>query len=191
MSCLGVILAGGKSTRMGKDKAQLIRNKQTMLSYCQQLLTDMGIEKHVVSGQQNGGIVDIIDSAGPLAGVVSVYQQCRPSAMLIVPVDMPLLTVKLLNQLKLAGELSQKPCYYAPSMLPLYLPINSHVSYLLDHALNQFNGKGPSFKGLLKQLAAKPLPLKDHNALINTNTPEEWQHAINQLTSRSFYVESS
>ena len=58
--CLGVVLAGGKSSRMGANKALLMRNSSTyngqsrgsenMLGFSKNLLKNIGINNIVVSG---------------------------------------------------------------------------------------------------------------------------------------------
>ncbi|NRA60762.1 MAG: NTP transferase domain-containing protein, partial [Psychrobium sp.] len=47
--CIGVVLAGGLSSRMGQDKASLIRNNINMLQFTTQLLNDVGLSKVLVS----------------------------------------------------------------------------------------------------------------------------------------------
>ena len=52
MPCIGVVLAGGKSSRMGEDKALLkLANGNTLLQQSIHLLQTAGIEEVVVSGR--------------------------------------------------------------------------------------------------------------------------------------------
>ena len=100
-SCHGLILAGGLSTRMGTDKAQLRRNQQTMLEYTQSLLHSLDLAMFISGGES--GLPDRVPQAGPLGGIYTVTQQCQLDAplfdaLLIVPVDMPLLTAELLTE---------------------------------------------------------------------------------------------
>ena len=98
--CLGVVLAGGLSSRMGQDKAQLKRNKHSepsklsMLEFSKQVLKDSGIRNIIVSGD-NYDVPDQIKQSGPVAGILSVlakYPQVK--SLLILPVDLPFIDRK-------------------------------------------------------------------------------------------------
>ncbi len=188
--CLGVVLAGGLSSRMGQDKAQLLRDNDSMLNFSKQLLTDTGINHVVISGNAHQ-IPDLIDNAGPVGGIYSVIQQYQPKAMLILPVDLPLMTVTALAKLKQIGELSQQACYYQGHSIPLYLPNSSYLELFLTKAFQDYNSnrlsknniKGPSMKALLKQVPHQSLIIENNQLLLNTNTPEQWQQAQQTLKS--------
>lgn len=186
--CLGVILAGGLSSRMGQDKALLNRNNENMLSFCQQLFNSAGINSVVTSANKNQTnkaytehganiLADTMTNAGPLGGIYSVIEQYQPKALLILPVDLPLLTTETVRSLKVAGELSQKACFYQDNFLPLYLPVNAYAELFFQQAFSRFTGKGPSMKALLKAVPTHQLALKNNEALFNTNTPEQWSEA--------------
>ena len=134
--CLGVVLAGGKSSRMGQDKAGLKHNKQDMLSYSKSLLHGAGSTEVIVSGGEYG-IKDLVDNMGPLGGIQSIIRQFKPQALLILPVDLPLMTAETLAVLKQAGELSQKACYFTDHYLPLYLPVNAFVEQFVQQLATQ------------------------------------------------------
>jgi molybdopterin-guanine dinucleotide biosynthesis protein A len=189
--CLGVVLAGGLSTRMGVDKASLLRNEVNMLSYSKQLLTDIGLNNIVISGspscatQQDIIVSDKYAEMGPMGGIASVIEKHQPSALFILPVDLPLITANILQKLKQIGELSQQACFYNDNYLPLYLPVNAHTENFLKSAFRQqanelVNSKtstaknGPSIRALLKQVPHKTITIDTPSSLLNTNTPEEW-----------------
>lgn len=195
-SCLGVVLAGGLSSRMGLDKASLQHNETNMLNYSKQLLTQSGIQNVVISGepaiatQQDIVVADKYKEAGPMGGIASVIEQYNPSALLILPVDLPLMTADVLQKLKTIGELSQQACYYNESYLPLYLPINAHTQNFLkkefmtqskkttdNHMQVNSTAKskdGPSIRALLQQIPHEIINIATSESLMNTNTPEEW-----------------
>lgn len=149
INCVGVVLAGGLSSRMGTDKSQLSRLKNTnMLDYSKQLLGDAGISNIVISGSDTLTdklqIADLVPKSGPVGGIYSViahYQantplHLQPKAFLILPVDLPLMTGKALAELKLKGELTQKACFFQDANkrdhhIPLYLPNNAFLSLYL------------------------------------------------------------
>ena len=173
---LGVVLAGGQSSRMQKDKANLQRNHQSMLEFSQSILRQCEVDDIVVSGN-NYQIKDSFQQLGPLSGIFSVIEQCPASALLIMPIDLPLLSAKTLKHLKVIGELSQQACSYKNHPLPLYLPVTSFVELFLQNNLSNKSNKGPSIRQLLTAIPHKELDVPDSKCLFNTNTPEQWQYA--------------
>lgn len=185
MDCIGIVLAGGLSSRMKKEKAFLSRNGQSMLAFSQQLLIDAGLNKVIVSGAQVGGVADAIKQAGPLAGIYTLIDIYQPQAIMALPVDMPLLTPKHLKELKLKGESTTKTTCFNQCFLPMYLPVTAIVKQYLrqSFASESFKktGKGPSFKEIFRRTNGISVPLVDTHVLFNTNTPEQWQQAQQYL----------
>jgi len=190
-TCLGVVLAGGLSSRMGEDKSTLIRNNIDMLSYSKQLLTNIGI-KHVVTStkyqspkdndtlKNNDIVADTFKSAGPLSGIYSIIKRYQPSALLVLPVDLPLMDSPSLLKLRQIGELSQKACFYQDNYLPLYLPINAFVEQFLQNSfsvsINSADKKQRSIRALLNQVPSQQIAIDSPKVLFNSNTPEQWQY---------------
>jgi len=201
--CLGVVLAGGLSSRMGIDKASLIRNETNMLNYSKQLLTGIGLKNIVISGKtphasaQDIVVPDQFKAMGPMGGIASVIEQYQPAALFVLPVDLPLITTTILQKLKQVGELSQQACFYNNNFLPLYLPVNAFTETFFKQAfIEQSNidkncaepanknirytssnikaKNGPSIRALLSQIPHKTLNINNPSCLLNTNTPEDW-----------------
>ncbi|ASP48374.1 molybdenum cofactor guanylyltransferase [Cognaticolwellia beringensis] len=192
--CLGVVLAGGKSSRMGENKANLQREAQDMLSYSKSVLKGAGSSHVIVSGGEKG-IDDLVANMGPLGGIQSIIEQFKPKALLILPVDLPLMTSGELAALKQVGELSQRACYFIDNYLPLYLPVNAFVEQFFQQSLfrvqaqavskkttGKRNLSGPSVRSLLAQIPYKVIEPKNEQCLFNTNTPEQWQQAKQLLS---------
>jgi len=185
--CLGVVIAGGLSSRMGTDKAQLERDGQVMLRYTTQLLEQLGLDV-VLSGQ--GGIQDLVVEAGPVGGIYSVLQQQPAKALLVVPVDMPLLTKDALAVLLDSGEESGAAVCYEDAYLPLYLPVNEqlkdYLATLFETGELPENKRALSIKTMLTEIESLQVAFQQQGELlINTNTPEEWQAAMAKLTEVS------
>jgi len=174
IDCLGVVLAGGLSSRMGQDKSQLTRHQKkfssveksasSMLDFSKQLLVDAGINDIVVSGD-NHQIPDLIPQAGPVGGIYSVLahflaknpEHLQPKAFLILPVDLPLMSAAALAQLRLKGELSHKATFFQDNQqqvhhIPLYLPNNAFLKMFLaqtfqaENLLSVTNGQNKTNK---------------------------------------------
>lgn len=173
--CHGLVLAGGLSSRMGMDKAQLRRCEQTMLAFSRRLLESLGLEVAVSGG--GSGIPDLEPQSGPLGGIYSALRQLQPCALLVVPVDMPLLTADALRPLLEQGEQCRVPVCYRDCYLPLYLPNSQKVLDYLEAVFAPGSDKPRSVKKLLAALGGQQLPVMDPQVLFNTNTPEEWQQA--------------
>ncbi|NQY63374.1 MAG: NTP transferase domain-containing protein [Alteromonadaceae bacterium] len=182
---------------MGQDKSQLMRRNINMLDYSKQLLTDSGIKQIVVSGDKYQ-VPDLVSKAGPVGGIYSVIERYQPKALLILPVDLPLMNAAELKKLRLAGELSQKACFFQDHNIPLYLPVNAYLELFLAKQFRHFSKgetdrntpenpsknkenvltkKGPSIKALLNQVPHKSLKPSNASVLFNTNTPQQWQQA--------------
>jgi molybdopterin-guanine dinucleotide biosynthesis protein A len=159
IDCLGVVLAGGLSSRMGQDKSQLsrqslshknkavnpsVRSEISMLDFSKQLLVDAGIKNIVISGD-NHQIPDCLAQAGPVGGIYSVLahypEHLQPKSLLILPVDLPLMTASALAELRLKGELSHKATFFSDAQkkmhhIPLYLPNNAFLTLFLAKAFH-------------------------------------------------------
>lgn len=215
--CLGVVLAGGLSSRMGIDKASLQRNEINMLNYSKQLLTESGLSNIVISGeptcatQQDILVADKYKAAGPMGGIASVIEKYKPSALLILPVDLPLITSANLQKLIQIGELSQQACFYHDNFLPLYLPVNAHCENFLNSVFLQYNQQksnaaaistnisnsasntksGPSIRALLNQIPHKALTIDSPSSLLNANTPNDWAIAKESFINKNSVKPSS
>jgi len=104
----GIVLAGGRSVRMGKDKASIELSEQTLLSRVVETVSLVCPEVIVAGGEQSLAdglgpdvrwVSDPPGSVGPLAGVTAGLQAARHDACLIVACDMPFLNPVLLSHL--------------------------------------------------------------------------------------------
>jgi len=104
----GLILTGGRSTRMGQDKSQLIYHGKPQREYLTELLTPYckavfwSVNAGQATEQMPPGqlfIVDQFDFPGPLNGILSAFAHEASMAWLVVACDMPLLTTRSLDAL--------------------------------------------------------------------------------------------
>lgn len=96
------VLAGGKSTRMGVDKASLWLDSKTLLEIAIEKARCLTAEARVVGPQKKFGpqaIEDIFPERGPLGGIHAALQSSTSELNLILAVDMPFIETGFLEYL--------------------------------------------------------------------------------------------
>ncbi|WP_323845324.1 molybdenum cofactor guanylyltransferase [Microbulbifer magnicolonia] len=181
-----VILAGGRSRRMGKDKALLkLPGGQTLLQRAHALLNELDAPPGVqmlpplVSGDRPGGIADRVCGRGPLGGLHAVAEHLAAEgvdcdALLVIPVDMPLLQREILRQLCAAGAggAASALCFGA-CYLPLWLRLDPRSRRYLQEFMA--GGEGGAVRSLLQALGGRQLQAPDGDWHTNVNRPPEFQ----------------
>ena len=111
MNTIGFVVAGGRSLRMGRDKALLPWDKTTLLDHAITRLRAVCDDVRILSGETvryaDRGLpvlVDALPDAGPLAGVLAGLEALRDEPGLFLAVDLPFVPSPLLRRLV---ELSQ------------------------------------------------------------------------------------
>ncbi|WP_372770939.1 molybdenum cofactor guanylyltransferase [Pseudoalteromonas sp.] len=174
MQLVGLVLAGGKSSRMGRDKAELRFGEQNLLGHAIETLADSLCQRVLVSRNKEDGIKDRFIGLGPLAGIDAAVAALQNGVWLsVLPVDMPLVNSAHLIALQNYSLKQQQACYFEGFMLPCVLQINNALRAYLANSLRQ--QKSLSLRALLKTFKAKPLEAIRPDLLINTNTPEQWR----------------
>lgn len=177
--CIGVVLAGGRSRRMGRDKALLDWQGRSMLERQIALLHQAGVDAVKVSGErpEHAGVADMIPRAGPLAGLAAVAATVIGDAdVLVIPVDMPLLQAALLRRLGRAQP--EAHCLrFAGKVLPLRLHLDARSRGIITQLLRADDPGQRSLRTLQRQLGVREIPLSAAEAeqLIDCNSPETWR----------------
>lgn len=100
----GVILAGGQSFRMGRDKALVELRRRPMIDHVSQALKTAGLEVLVV-GRDNApngltAVSDIADfGGGPAVGLLTAFDHLDMDDVFLVAVDQPLLQPTTIQRL--------------------------------------------------------------------------------------------
>ena len=99
-----IILAGGKSQRMGKDKGLLNLNGKTFIKHiCDALQPIVGSNILIVSGSKEYDalgftrVEDIIENKGPVGGLYTALAASKTKVNLVLSVDVPLVSKELLE----------------------------------------------------------------------------------------------
>lgn len=159
----GIVLAGGRSSRMGRNKALLEFKGRPLVRHMMDTMREAGLENIFVSGSLDGYpcIPDESPFTGPAQGIRGVLQKISGyKGYLFVPVDMPLLSSRVL---KFLME-QENGGYFMGWPLPVYLKPPFFLS------------RSQSVHGYLAGQGVYPvaLPSEFENAMKNVNTPQEW-----------------
>lgn len=179
------VLAGGRSSRMGSDKALLCLDGRTLLERAVRLLEDLGAERIFVSGRAGDarGVPDLLPHAGPPGGLYSVLDHLKGqerldgSPLLLIPVDMPRLEVDVLARLLVSLEASNVVHYEGevfPCVFRASKELHGHLRELFAEGTQP--GGGRSMKALFAWSQAKAVR-KDgipESVFMNINQPSEW-----------------
>ena len=183
-----IILAGGRSSRMGQDKALLQLNGKTMLQHTCDLAVAAGCHEVLISRNADGYIQDEVANRGPLAGIAAALKQANHPCCLVLPVDMPALQPADLQPL-LTGE----SCYFADFSLPCVIRNTPQVQdYLAQVLVNMaLAGRALSVHQLLLQAQARCLFPTTPAHFTNTNDRAAWQLICDSLAETNFNVKAA
>ncbi|MCF7810873.1 molybdenum cofactor guanylyltransferase [bacterium] len=103
----GYVLAGGQSSRMGIDKRWIKIGQETLIEHAYNLIESTLAEPPIVVSSNPDEripstwqiIPDIITGKGPLGGLVSALEHSSTDWILVLPVDLPFLTIEDLELL--------------------------------------------------------------------------------------------
>jgi molybdopterin-guanine dinucleotide biosynthesis protein A len=180
----GIVLAGGLSSRMGENKANLQIGNISLLDKMVNLLNSLSFSDVFISGDypKYQSIPDTHEKLGPLGGFFSCDKVlgAEYDAMFVVPVDMPLLTVTecfyLLEQFKKQPQ----GVYFTDAIFPLILPLTDQLTEYLSDVLTSPQNKKRSLYRLFKTLKLTGIePPKDKLFRFkNSNTRKQWEECL-------------
>jgi molybdopterin-guanine dinucleotide biosynthesis protein A/molybdopterin converting factor small subunit len=189
----GLLLTGGRSTRMGRDKAQLSYGDGTpQLERAMRLLATHVTKAYVsVRAEQSAEplrarypqIPDTRPNLGPIAGVLAAQERHPEAAWLVLACDLPLLDATTLEVLLRARAPERAATAYRSSHDGLPEPLCAIWEPRSHAALEAYVATGHScprrfLQGADTQLLDEPNP----RALDNINTPAEYGAAAHAVT---------
>lgn len=190
----GLVLSGGKSTRMGQDKGLLSYHGKPQREHLHQILstvcdkTFMSIRKEQESeiGNDIQVIIDEDEFRGPYNGLLSAHKRYPGVAWLVLACDLPLIDTKLLKELITARNNKRHHLATAFALKENPLPeplcaiweakaLQESIAYL-----QAGNGSCPR-KYLIKNNVDVVFPSNEH-ALLNANSIEDYKDAIDKIS---------
>lgn len=182
MQCAGFLLVGGKSLRMGQDKALLPFDEGTLLQHLGVRLHTATSRLSLVGDPQRYGqfgfpvIRDNYPDAGPLGGIEAALRSCQAPWNIIVACDMPAVPYHFLQRLANLTETSRAQCIVPRTGYEHVEPLCAayHRSCLVAVSRALAEGRF-AIKNLLRELQVTYLTDCNPDWFINVNTPRDWQ----------------
>lgn len=170
---VSVILAGGKSSRMGSDKATLEINGQTFIEKIVKELSEIKDNEIIISGEGRNlpyrNILDIYKDLGPLGGMYSVLEKTNSEVYIFIAVDTPLIERNDIENL-LKNLKEHSAIHYENSFLPLVINRKNIDTKTLEELKY-----GGSIKGFLNKIDTMTIPLDNIEKLKNINTLDDYK----------------
>ncbi len=182
----GLVLAGGKSTRMSKDKALLDYHGKPQQEHAIELLEPV-CEKVFVSSRDdaqsielgNSSITDKFIGLGPYGGILSAFMEEPNVAWLVVAVDLPFLDKDTINNLVEHRNSSKLGTCFIDPQNEFPEPLISIWEPKAYPKMLDFLSKGYSCpRKVLINSDVEVLNDRNVQALTNVNTPEELDEAL-------------
>jgi molybdopterin-guanine dinucleotide biosynthesis protein A len=177
----GLVLAGGKSVRMGFDKGsvkwyekeQRYHIADMLEPFCNEVFISRNSDKQDIDVSYPS-VTDTFLNLGPYSGILSAFREKPDSAWLVVACDLPLLDMDTLNYLvanrdtsAIATAFNSETSEFPEPLITIWEPKSYPV-------LLSFLAQGYSCpRKVLINAEPKLLNVPNPGALTNVNTPEE------------------
>ena len=187
----GLVLAGGRSRRMGRDKAALDYHGRPQVEVVRDLLTPrcarvfLSVRAGDAEAYASRGIAcieDAVEDRGPAGGLWSAMRAFPEAAWLVVACDLPFLRAEVLDRLIAARGPDDEALAYASAEDGLPEPVCAIYEPAFRPRLEAFVCDDlwcP--RKMLIRTGARLLTLEHGNPLANVNRPEEYEAARQAL----------
>jgi len=190
----GLILAGGQSTRMGKDKSVLSYHGKSQIEFCHDLLSphctkvfvsNRKDQAKLAQHNQYDQIHDTFLGMGPLGGILSAMTQYPDAAWLVLACDLPYLNEETIREL----IAQRNPYKMATAYISEHdgLPEPLCAVYEPKSKIRFFESLGSGItcpRKILMHSDISLLPQKKKHSLDNINHFDEYQKARREFQER-------
>lgn len=192
----GVILVGGKSSRMGQEKALMsvggVPVFRRILDVFEKLFDEILIVSNHqgrFSGYRHREVVDLIPDCGPLGGIYTALHFAKSDQIFVASCDLPFIHASIVKLLikeansydivvpDINGKLHPLHGTYSKRCIPFIWKQIENTSLNITKFINEVQGLSIRRVGM-QELFSEDLELR---SLFNMNTQEDWSEA-NKIT---------
>ena len=165
------ILAGGLSSRMGRDKSRLRLGGRTLLAHIRATAKTVGLPHRIIRR-------DLVSHCGPLGGLYTALVTSRADATLFLSCDMPFVSAGLLEMLLLKAKRNEAALFVEANGL-VGFPLLLFRQTALPVVESQLEKRAFSLQQLTQALRSQTIRLAARQAreLFNVNTPDDLRNA--------------
>jgi len=190
---VGVILAGGKSSRMGANKAEMIFAGEPLLQRVLRRLSS-AVEDVVVIGPQTLApvvpltrvISDLLPAVGPLGGLYTALKATSSARVFLLACDMPFVQPGLVRTMLAVSEGNASAdavvLQVGQRSQPLHAVYQCACLPAIEKALASDDHSMQSLLAQLSTMIVDPeiVSREDPHGIsaFNVNTPANWEHAL-------------
>ncbi|HWF61636.1 MAG TPA: molybdenum cofactor guanylyltransferase [Nitrospira sp.] len=186
----GVLLAGGKSRRMGEDKRFILVGQRTLFERSCAVLCELFEQVCVVIAQDSPSlqanvpvIRDIIPDCGSLGGLYTGLQRAQTQHIFLAACDMPFLNQDVIRYMvRLKDQADMVISQWASRLQPTHALYGRDCLPVLEEMMNLHNRKIQSMIGhpalrvrVIAEMEIRQID-RDGHSMFNINTPADLEH---------------
>ncbi|MGI4751490.1 MAG: molybdenum cofactor guanylyltransferase [Janthinobacterium lividum] len=178
----GLVLAGGKSTRMGRSKARICwhgKEQQYHLadllsSFCDEVFISCRKDQQHKIDFNYKVLPDLHEDSGPMEAILTAFKKYPDQSWMVVACDLPLLDKLTLDYLIKKRETSKIATVFESPVDGLPEPLIAIWEPMSYNLLkSSYQTKQLSLRKILLVNEVKIIKAPNADALINVNTPAE------------------
>jgi molybdopterin-guanine dinucleotide biosynthesis protein A len=188
----GLVLCGGKSSRMGTDKSILKYHDKPQCYHIYDMLAPLCAETFIscnssqASGLEKGYNIiedaDLFKNAGPLTGVLSAFNKFPGSSFVTIGCDYPFLGKEELQRFISSLNSNSIASAFYDNLEQCYQPVLAWYSAAASALLQKnFSEENYSLLHFLKSINADKYDPADRSSMFSIDTSEEREDADRKL----------
>ena len=193
-SVYGLAICGGKSIRMGKDKALMDFHGKPQAYHIYEMLEEYCREVYLSCNQQQAStILDgynvLVDKQaflhrGPMTAIFTAFDNFGENNFMVIGCDYPLVTTREINNFIKTIQDSTVAAAFYNTEADVYEPLLAYYSAEAGKLLmSAYKNENTSLQRFLKEQNALKYYPEDPACLLSVNTPQEEQ-TIRQLLEK-------
>lgn len=178
-----IVMAGGKSLRMGEDKALLPFGKYDSLTHYQYIKLQKLFDTVYISTKEKkfdfeaNFIYDNYNESSPLVALLSIFESIKAESIFILSVDAPFVDKEVIDELLRKDE-AHYDIVIAASPSGEQPLCGIYKKSTLPAILRQYTNGNHKLKDLLKSVNTLHVVFEEDKPFTNLNHPSEYQDAL-------------